>query len=257
MKIDKFSSPSLTMTSRDIAELTEKRHDNVKRTIETLVEKSVISQPQIEGGPKAANGVIEKHYLLGKRDSYVIVAQLSPEFTARLVDRWQELEDRLVKPPALAMTPLEVLARDVQAIADFLRVDGTSRNAMLQTMLKTEAPRYLPLVPAYSTNAPRTADGKLLGGEGNSQAAYAATNLLKKLNSKMTIHAFNKAAELHGYLETCERPSTKHLNLQRTYKAVSAKGREFGYNLSHDNSKGAVQPVWFEQKFPELLERLR
>jgi phage antirepressor YoqD-like protein len=28
----------------------------------------------------------------GKRDSYVVVAQLSPEFTARLVDRWQELE---------------------------------------------------------------------------------------------------------------------------------------------------------------------
>lgn len=31
-------------------------------------------------------------YLIGKRDSYVVVAQLSPEFTARLVDRWQELE---------------------------------------------------------------------------------------------------------------------------------------------------------------------
>ncbi|MGF6875107.1 hypothetical protein [Paraburkholderia sp. MM5477-R1] len=29
---------------------------------------------------------------IGKRDSYVIGAQLSPEFTARLVDRRQELE---------------------------------------------------------------------------------------------------------------------------------------------------------------------
>ncbi len=28
----------------------------------------------------------------GKRDSIVVVAQLSPEFTARLVDCWQELE---------------------------------------------------------------------------------------------------------------------------------------------------------------------
>lgn len=27
-------------------------------------------------------------YLVGKRDSYVIVARLSPEFTGRLVDRW-------------------------------------------------------------------------------------------------------------------------------------------------------------------------
>jgi len=29
---------------------------------------------------------------LGKRNSIIVVAQLSPEFTARLVDRWQELE---------------------------------------------------------------------------------------------------------------------------------------------------------------------
>jgi hypothetical protein len=32
------------------------------------------------------------YYEVNKRDSYVIVAQLCPEFTARLVDRWQELE---------------------------------------------------------------------------------------------------------------------------------------------------------------------
>ncbi|WP_433703745.1 hypothetical protein [Paraburkholderia sacchari] len=30
-------------------------------------------------------------YRVCKRDSYVFVAQLSPEFTARLVDHWQEL----------------------------------------------------------------------------------------------------------------------------------------------------------------------
>ncbi|MCF5965083.1 phage antirepressor KilAC domain-containing protein, partial [Xanthomonas perforans] len=34
----------------------------------------------------------------GKRDSIVVVAQLSPEFTARLVDRWQELERRIAAP---------------------------------------------------------------------------------------------------------------------------------------------------------------
>lgn len=31
-------------------------------------------------------------YQLGKRDSLIVVAQLCPEFTARIVDRWQELE---------------------------------------------------------------------------------------------------------------------------------------------------------------------
>lgn len=87
-----------TMTSREMADLTEKRHDNVKRTIDTLVEKGVISHPQIEDGPKSGNGVIEVVYLVGKRDSYVIVAQLSPEFTARIVDRWQKLEADVAAP---------------------------------------------------------------------------------------------------------------------------------------------------------------
>lgn len=83
-----------TMTSRDIADIVEKRHDVVKLSIERLVDKGVISEPPLVDGIKSANGVIEKIYLLKKRDTYIVVAQLSPEFTARLVDRWQELEDK-------------------------------------------------------------------------------------------------------------------------------------------------------------------
>ena len=46
-------------------------------------------------------------YLVNKRDSFSIVAQLSPEFTAALVDRWQELEAQVVSPQQL--TTLEIL----------------------------------------------------------------------------------------------------------------------------------------------------
>lgn len=81
-----------TMSSREIADLVELRHDNVKRTIETLVARGVITSPQSEEKPTAGRPVTE--YRIGQRDSYVIVAQLSPEFTGRLVDRWQELESR-------------------------------------------------------------------------------------------------------------------------------------------------------------------
>ncbi len=40
------------------------------------------------------SGRPSKACMLCKRDSYVVVAQLSPELTARLVDRWQELENK-------------------------------------------------------------------------------------------------------------------------------------------------------------------
>lgn len=80
------------MSSLEISELVESRHDKVKQSIERLAKRGVIKLP---------NGEVKNHlnqtvsvYQINKRDSYVIVAQLSPEFTARLVDRWQELESK-------------------------------------------------------------------------------------------------------------------------------------------------------------------
>lgn len=90
--LQKQSAP--TMTSMEISDLVNSRHDSVKRTIERLYKSGAISQPPTVFGDKSGNGVTPTHYLIGKRDSYVIVAQLSPEFTAALVDRWQQLEER-------------------------------------------------------------------------------------------------------------------------------------------------------------------
>lgn len=87
------------MSSREIAEVTQKRHDNVWRTIESLHAKGLIGLPQFEEVPNPGSGPRSiKQYLIGKRDSFVVVAQLSPEFTAALVDRWQELEGQVVAP---------------------------------------------------------------------------------------------------------------------------------------------------------------
>ena len=81
----------VTMSSREIAELVESRHDDVKRSIDRLVSKGIIQSPPLADF-KNINNVSGKEYLVCKRDSYIMVAQLSPAFTARLVDRWQELE---------------------------------------------------------------------------------------------------------------------------------------------------------------------
>lgn len=112
-----------TMSSHEIAVLVGSRHDNVKITIERLVSKGVISQPALQDGPKAGNGVVVQEYRVCKRDSFVVVAQLSPEFTARLVDRWQELEaglapdlnteeGKLVLIKEMAQKQLELIAEN-------------------------------------------------------------------------------------------------------------------------------------------------
>lgn len=80
-----------TMTSREIADLVESRHDSVKRSIERLADTGAINLPPLVNS-KTDNNMTVSEYVICKRDTYVIVAQLSPAFTARLVDRWQELE---------------------------------------------------------------------------------------------------------------------------------------------------------------------
>lgn len=98
------------MSSREIAEVTQKRHDNVWRTIESLHAKGLIGLPQFEEVPNPGPGPLcIKQYLIGKRDSFVVVAQLSPEFTAALVDRWQQLEAQVEKPMPADLSKLEIL----------------------------------------------------------------------------------------------------------------------------------------------------
>lgn len=88
----------LTMSHREIAELTSRRPDSVKRTIERLADKGLIAfTPMVE--TVESKGVTGKQqltsYHVGEEASYIVVAQLSPEFTARLVRRWRELEDQV------------------------------------------------------------------------------------------------------------------------------------------------------------------
>lgn len=93
---DLFSSDTATMTSLDIELVTGSRHDKVKQSIERLAKRGIISKPPMVDGIKSANGVVTQIYLFGgdkaKRDSLIVVAQLSPEFTADIVDRWIFLE---------------------------------------------------------------------------------------------------------------------------------------------------------------------
>ena len=96
----------LTMSSQEIADLVESRHDKVKQSIERLAARGVIQLPPL-GEVKNHLGQTVSVYQLEKRDSYIVVAQLSPEFTARLVDRWQELESK--QAPAVPQTMAQAL----------------------------------------------------------------------------------------------------------------------------------------------------
>jgi phage regulator Rha-like protein len=104
-----YENVARTMSSQEIADLVGSRHDSVKRAIERLAAKGVIDIPPLVEKPTGGRPIEEYSFSgeKGKRDSLVVVAQLSPEFTGALIDRWQELEGQISKPQQL--TTLEIL----------------------------------------------------------------------------------------------------------------------------------------------------
>ena len=115
LTMTKENASILTMSSREIAEITHKEHKNVLRVIRDLIEQNLVAQ--IEPLKFEYRNQWFDYYELNKRDTFVVVARLSPEFTAAVVDRWQELENQQ-KPTALipqSFSEALMLAAQLQA----------------------------------------------------------------------------------------------------------------------------------------------
>jgi len=112
-----LSGKVVTMSSREIAALVQSKHSDVKRSAERLVLGDVLTAPLAQFEFEH-NGNIYYEYRFNKRDSLVLVAQLSPQFTAAVIDRWQELETKSQVPQSLpeALRLAADLAEENQAL---------------------------------------------------------------------------------------------------------------------------------------------
>lgn len=144
------SAEPLTMSSREIADLVGSRHDNVKRTIETCVRSGAFGLPPTEEDVTYEQDTNIPHkskvYRLDKRSSLIVVAQLCPEFTAKIVDRWQELEST-VEALALPTTYLDALKALVTS------VESQQRAEYQAAELATENAKLLPRAKVADTIA--------------------------------------------------------------------------------------------------------
>lgn len=138
-----------TMSSFDIAILTGARNSEVVSVAKTLSNKNVIdfSIDHLE--------VMQ----LDKRNSLVLVANLSPEFTAAVIDRWQELEAREMETPEQLMARALISAQSVIASKDAqieaaqpaIRLESAISNDD-NTLSMTEAGKKLQVKPRMFIN---------------------------------------------------------------------------------------------------------
>ncbi|TCB47336.1 hypothetical protein E0H80_16190 [Acinetobacter sp. ANC 4779] len=95
------NNTTISMNSQEISDLVQSRHDNVKTSIERLVSQGVIQCPALQVIKNHQNRDLQVYVFegeQGKRDTMIIVAQLSPQFLGQVVDRWMELEKAIQQP---------------------------------------------------------------------------------------------------------------------------------------------------------------
>lgn len=91
-----------TMSSREIADLCEARHNDVIATIERLINEGVLrlgrntARAHIPDGGGRPTMV----YDLEKRDCLIVVSGYNAALRARIIDRWMELEAAAAQAPA-------------------------------------------------------------------------------------------------------------------------------------------------------------
>jgi len=200
---------ALTMSSREIASLVDSRHDDVKRSIERLAEKGAITLPPMaevsnDGpGPKFI-----KEYRLGKRESLIVVAQLCPEFLARIVDRWQELEELAASAKFLIPQTLPEALRLAADLAD------QRDQAVARLMIAA------PKVEAFNRIA--GADGSLCLTDAAKELQVRPKQLIAYLSSHHWIYKRAGCASWIGYQDKIQVGLLEH----KSSIVIDAEGRE-------------------------------
>lgn len=194
-----------SINSLEISELVQSRPDKVKQSIERLAEKGVITlPPMVETsflnsiGRKQNTTVYKFTGEQGKRDSIIVVAQLCPEFTARLVDRWQELEAQVAKP----VDPMQALS-DPNILRGLLL--GYSEK-MVELEQKVEVMQ--PTIDAFDRIA--TADGSLCLTDAAKALQMRPKDFISFLSQKQWIYKRTGSAHYVGYQNKVQAGFLEH-----------------------------------------------
>lgn len=156
-----------TMSSREIADLVEARHNDVVTTIERLFAKNLLRSSR-RSRREATGGRPVDVYDLIERDTHLVVAGYSDEHRARVIDRWQELEGEVTGRPAVPQSLPEALR---------LAADLAEQKAALALENRQQAVKIETLENLFMTGETPTQFCKRLNGVNCSQVSSSLLKL--------------------------------------------------------------------------------
>lgn len=232
----------LTMSSREIAELTGKRHDHVLRDIDVIAPN--LGSLSKTGTYNDSNGIPRRCWFLTKRDSLLVVSGYSVELRARIIDRWQELENavRQNAVPNYGNTQISNVLAFAETAGRMLNMSNSGKLGMLQKIEKEY--NIPPILPHYAIDAPIDAV------DGSSRVTKSLTALLEENNVGMTAREVYPILERKGIVE---RKYRKARCGEKRFWNVTVYGLRYGKNITNPSNQRETQPHFYESKFKELL----
>lgn len=137
-----------------------------------------------------------------------------------------------VRKPTITPTKIKASIEWIKGVSEILNLNDSSKHLLLEKIAK---PLELPL-PAYTKSK---------------GIVKSASELLK--GSNMTIRQFNQKMIEKGFLTELERKAAVGY---KTFKSLTIKGLDYGENMVNPHNPTSTQPVYYEEKFNQLLTLL-
>lgn len=236
-----------TMSSREIANVTGKRHANVKRDIAAMLKELKLDVLSFEHIYLDGQNREQVEYMLDREHTDCLLTGYSAPMRMKVIRRWRELEQQRGAREQVLLNGTKVVGElaIMECFTRLLKPAPSSQMLMLTKIAQNNGldPKFL---PGYAVDAAPDATG------GSSMPTKAVTALIKDFDLRMSAPAFNKLLEAHGFLKEMQRRNSKQEYVG--FWSVTDKGLKFGKNLTSPQSPRETQPHWYVDRFLELAD---
>ncbi|MGC1329088.1 Rha family transcriptional regulator [Pseudomonas sp.] len=235
------------MSSREIASVTGKRHDNVKRDILAMLKDLKADALNFEDIYLDGRNREQVQYLLDREHTDCLLTGYSAGLRMKVIRRWHELEGQSQARQAVLANGTKVVGEIaiMECFTRLLKPAPSCQMLMLTKIAENNGldPKFL---PGYAVDAAPDAAG------GSSMPTKAVTALIKDHGIASTAAAFNRALAAHGYLKNMQRKNSRQEMVD--FWGVTERGLAFGKNLTSPQSPRETQPHWYVDRFLELAK---
>ena len=252
-----------TMSSREIAELTDKDHADVLKDIRRILAEAEIGDGKFSSTYLSSQNKELPCYNLPRRECDLVVSGYSVKYRLAIIDRWQELEQVTQTLADNAGVPKEVLIKDakddallakLQASIDASKAKIELSRLKVQTAKERDALKLKAAKEKYAEQSKvlhaRTtkllSQGALVKGDLIASKldlpTDTITNLLKEHGSTIEPKLANWALRQLGYLT-------------KTHE-VTDTGHYYGRNIKSSPRSKTTLARWFPSEFPKLLDQI-